>query len=550
MAPSLRERRLPLWISLALVAAVAAVFGQVADHAYLPYDDDEVITGAAALRQGLSWEGIRWAFTAVHVANWLPLPHLSLLADQELHGLSPRFVLLENVALHGLASVLLFHAFRRMTGATWRSGAVAALFAIHPLHVESVAWASLRKDVLSGVFLSLTLLAYVRATERPTLARHALVALSFCAGLLSKSTLVTLPLVLLLLDLWPLGRLTDGSGALSGRRVGRAVAEKLPLLALAAASSVATLLAQRVGGTVVSVQHLPFPQRLGNAVVAYADYLRTALWPADLAAFYPAPVEGFPLPRVLASAAVVLGITLACFLARRRRPWLLVGWLWFVGMLVPTIGLVQVGSQARADRYTYLPMIGLSILPVWAAGELAERRSSWRRPVAVASMTAMAALGVAAHRQVATWRDGVTLLSRALAVTPENPLTHSYLAEALLQQGRPAEAALHMRAALRQKPDYVEMMNNLAWLLATNPNVAPADPGEPFRLAVGAVEATGGRNPQVLYTLATVFAREGRFPEAERTALRAAGVARALGAGEMAAALETKAAAFREGRMD
>lgn len=542
MAPSLRERRLPLWISLVLVASVFAVFGQVGDHAYLSYDDDEVITGAAALRQGLSWEGIRWAVTAVHVANWLPLSHGSLLLDQELHGLTPRYVLLENVALHALASVLLFRAFRRLTGSLWRSAAVAALFAIHPLHVESVAWAALRKDVLSGVFFALVLLAHARAVERPSLARHFWVSIALACGLLSKPTLVTVPFVLLLLDFWPLARLGDAAGRIDARRVGPLLVEKLPLFALAALSGLATWVAQRAGGTVVAVQQLPLGQRLGNAVVAYADYVVLSLWPSGLAAFYPVPLEGFDAARIAASAALVAALSALGFRERRRRPWLLVGWLWFLGMLVPTLGLVQVGSQARADRYTYLPLIGLSILPVWTLAELAGRRPALRTPVALASVAALAALGATAHRQVGFWRDGVTLFTRALAVTRENPLTRSYLAEALLQANRPAEAVLHMREALRQKPDYLEMKNNLAWVLATNPEIPLADPGEPFRLAVGAVEATGGRNPQALHTLALVFAREGRFAEAERTARRAAAVARALGAEASARELEVKAA--------
>ena len=544
------SRRRALLLALGLVAAVVAVYAQVGDHAYLLYDDDEAITENAGLAQGLSLEGVAWAFRTTLVANWIPLTVLSLLADQELHGLSPRFVLLENVALHALATVVLFLAFRRMTGTLWRSAAVAAVFALHPLHVESVAWAAMRKDVVSGIFFALVLLAYAHATERPSVPRHGSVAAALALGLLSKPTLVATPFVLLLLDLWPLGRLGGADGSLEARRIGRAVLEKLPLFVLAAGACVMTMWTQAARGAVVAAQFLPPSQRAGNAVVAYADYVRTSVWPVDLAPLYPLAIGGLEPIRLLLSAVALLVVTVVCVRERRRRPWLLVGWLWFVGMLVPTIGLVQVGSQARADRYTYLPLIGLSILPVWSAAELAERGRAWRTSVAVASAAALAALAVTAHRQAGMWRDGVTLFSHTVAVTRDNALTRSYLGEALQVAGRSAEAAEQMRASLRLKPDYVEMMNNLAWLLATNPDVPPADPGEPLRLAKAAVDATGGRQPQALYTLALVLAREGRFPEAERTAYRAASWARALGAEPLALEIQARAAAFRKGRLE
>ncbi|CAG0967347.1 hypothetical protein MYXO_01101 [Myxococcaceae bacterium] len=544
-ASSPRERRLAAALSIVLVAAVLAVFAGVGGHEYLAYDDDEAITGNAGLSQGLSSDGVAWAFRTTLVANWIPVTVLSLLADQELHGLSARFVLIENVALHALATLLLFFAFRRLTGTLWRSAAVAAVFAIHPLHVESVAWAAMRKDVLSGVFFAATLLAYARAVERPSLLRHGWVSASLAAGLLSKPTLVTTPFVLLLLDFWPLGRLAGDDGRFDPKRGGRALLEKLPLFALAAASSIATLFAQRSAGAVVAANRLALGQRIANAIVASADYLATSVWPAGLAVFYPAEVDGWGISRVAISAAVLLAITALCIVERRRRPWLLVGWLWFLGMLVPTLGLVQVGSQARADRYTYLPLIGLSILPIWTLAEIASRRPTLRRPLAVTSLVALVALGSVAHRQVGYWRDGATLFARARDVTRDNALTRSFLAEALLAAGRHGEAADEMRAALRLRPDYLEMKNNLAWVLATNPEIPLADPGEPFRLAVGAVEATGGRNPQTLYTLARVFERDGRFAEAERTARRAANLARSLGAEAFALEIEAKADELR-----
>lgn len=542
MDDSSSERRRAAWIALGLAVLVAAVYAQVRGHAFLHFDDDEVITRAPGVALGLSAEGVRWALTSVHVANWLPLPHLSFLVDQELHGLSPRAMLLENAALHALASVLLFVAFRRMTGAPWPSAAVAAVFAIHPLHVESVAWAALRKDVLSGVFFALSLVAYVRLVERPSVARHVALAAAFALGLLSKPTLVTLPFVLLLLDVWPLRRLSAAPG--------RRVLEKLPLMVLAAASGVATALAQRAAGAMVATQSFPLADRAANALVAIFDYLRTSLWPSGLAPFYPAPVDGVPLAQAAAAGALVLAITALSVWQRTERPWILVGWLWFLGMLLPTLGLVQVGSQARADRYTYLPLIGLSILPVWALGELAERRRTLRPAVAAFGIAWIAALAVAAHRQTALWRDGVTLFQHTLRVTRENPLAYAHLSEELLAQERYAEAAESMRSALRLQPAYVEMKNNLAWVLVTRPEVPPLDPGEPLRLAVAAVEATGGRSPAALQTLALAQARAGRFAEASRTAQRAAALARAMGDAAGAAMLDARAAALRDGRLE
>lgn len=537
-------------VAAGLLLAVAAVYAQVQGHAFLHFDDDEAITANVGLEQGLSLAGLGWAFRTLLVANWIPVTVLSLLLDQELHGLSPRAMLLENAALHALASVLLFHAFRRMTGALWRSAAVAAVFALHPLHVESVAWAALRKDVLSGVFFALSLVAYVRLVERSSVARHAALAVACALGLLSKPTLVTLPFVLLLLDLWPLGRLARADGSLDARALGRAALEKLPLFVLAAAAGIATTLAQRAAGAMVAAQSFPLADRVANAFVATFDYLRTSVWPSGLAPFYPAPVDGVPLASAVAAAAVTLAMTLLAFAQRRQRPWILVGWLWFLGMLLPTLGLVQVGSQARADRYTYLPLVGLSILPVWALGELAERRRALRPVVAAVGIAWIAALGIAAHRQTALWRDGVTLFQHTLRVTRENPLAYAHLSEELLAQERYAEAAESMRSALRLQPAYVEMKNNLAWILVTRPEVAPLDPGEPLRLAVAAVEATGGRSPAALQTLALAQARAGRFAEASRTAQRAAALARAMGDAAGAAMLDARAASLRDGRID
>jgi len=546
-APMAARDRRRTWLALALVAAVAGVYAQVADHAFLSYDDDEVLTGAAALEAGLSLEGVRWALTRAHAANWLPLTHLSYLADQSLHGLSARIMLLENVALHALGTVLLFLAFLRMTDAPWRSAAVAAVFAVHPLHVESVAWASQRKDVLSGVFFSWALLAHARFVVRPDTARRLVLWLACAGAMLAKPTTVTLPFVLLLLDVWPLGRATRPDGRLAAGRLPGLVWEKAPILALAAAASVATAAAQAGAGAVVEVAAFPPGARVANALVACVDYLRTAFVPAGLAPFYPAPVGGVAARAWVPAAALLLAVTVACAVGFRRRPWLLVGWLWFLGMLVPMLGLVQVGSQARADRYTYLPLIGLSIVPVWALAELAARGP--RARVAAGALCGVALLGLAllAHRQAALWRDGVTLFRHTVAVTRDNPLARAQLADALVEAGRPAEAAPELRAAVRQAPGYAALANNLAWLLATEPEVPRETPDEASRLALRAVALTGGADPVPLFTLAVAQASEGEPERAARTAERAARLADRGGRRTLAVDLRARAAALLRG---
>lgn len=542
--------RTALLVCAGLVIAVAVVYGQVWNHGFVRFDDHEAITGNAGLRLGLSPRGLRWAFETLLVANWIPLTVVSLLADQELHGLAPRFVLLENVAFHAIATVLLFHVFRRMTGTLWRSAAVAAVFAIHPLHVESVAWAAMRKDSLSGVFFMLTLLAHVRFVERPSTARQAVVALCCAAGLLSKPTLVTLPFVLLLVDFWPLGRLARPDGAIDTVALRRAVAEKWPLFALAALASAASVWAQSAGGATVGTASLPLGYRVTNALTAYLDYLRASVWPAGLAAFYPPPAGAPPPGPAIAGLVALAAGGLLGWRERHSRPWILVGWLWFAGMLVPMIGLVQVGSQARADRYMYLPLVGLSILPIWAASELTERARRGRRLVAIAGGAVLLAFALASYRQAGFWRNGVVLLEHALAVTRDNPLVRANLAAVLQDQGRNAEAADQLRAAVTLDGRLVPAMNNLAWLLVTNPALPEATPDEALQLAIRAVEASGGANPQPLYTLSLALARRGRFAEAAQTASRGAAVARALGNEPLARELGARVAHYRQGRID
>ncbi|HYB12816.1 MAG TPA: hypothetical protein VEG67_05055, partial [Myxococcota bacterium] len=392
-------------------------------HSFVSLDDDALIFQNPALKAGLSPTGIRWALTTGLHGNWTPLAWLSLLADFELHGLAPRGYLLENAVLHATTSALLFLALLRMTRARGKSLVVAALFALHPLHVESVAWAAERRDVLSGVFFALTLWAHARACERPTFVRRLTTLGASAAGLLSKPMLVTLPFVLLLLDYWPLDRLCKGgeeARSLDPERVRGAVVEKLPIFLLAAGVSVLTLFAQQRAGAVASLDLLPFGVRAANAVVSYTEYLVQVFWPSGLAVFYPSTPSHLVGWRV-AGAALFLGVTtVLCARARSQHPYAIVGWLWYLGMLVPVIGLVQVGLQAHADRYTYLPLIGVFLGVVFGASELAGRWRPARRALPVLAAAALAALTGATLEQLALWRGSVPLFEHTLSVTEGN----------------------------------------------------------------------------------------------------------------------------------
>jgi hypothetical protein len=340
----------------ALFLGTFALYARTGGHEFVAFDDDDYVVKNEHVQAGLTWHGIGWAFTTTHAANWHPLTWVSHMLDVELLGMRPGWHHLVNALLHALNAVLLFLFLLRATGATWRSALVAALFAVHPLHVESVAWVSERKDLLSTAFGFAALWAYSRYAERPSILRHAGVALLFTLSLLSKPMWVTLPFLLLLLDHWPLGRVVDR----------RLLLEKVPLLVLSLLSSVATFLAQSSGGAVAS-QHVALGLRLGNAATSCVVYALQMFWPADLAVFYPHPGDGLSIGTAVGAAVVVTGLTAAALSCWRRVPWIPVGWFWYLGMLVPVIGIVQVGAQARADRYTYVPLVGLFVIVAWSA---------------------------------------------------------------------------------------------------------------------------------------------------------------------------------------
>ena len=459
-----------------LLLAVALVFGQTVRYDFVNFDDTEYVYDNPDLAHGLSGQSITWAFTATQCNNWHPLTWLSYLVDYQFYGSKPWGYHLTNVLLHAAAAIALFLVLRRMTGDLWPSAFVAAVFAIHPLRVESVAWVSERKDVLSGLFFMLTLGAYVAYVRRPfSLVRYLLVIFLFALGLMAKPMLVTLPLVLLLMDYWPLGRMSHGWGGsctaapgatvqLSPQRtastIWRLVVEKLPLLALSAASCAVTARAQ--GEAIARLDHLPLWSRVANAFISYAAYLGQCVYPANLAVFYPYQGPELPIGQAAGALLLLAGICVAVAVLRRRCPYVLVGWCWYVGMLVPVIGLVQVGAQAMADRYTYLPQIGLLMAVAWAAKDALRPRAyrgwAWRIAVALIVATLMGC----AWRQTSYWRNSETLWRHALDCSPGCSTAGNNLGTTLRDEGRLDEATACFRDVLQLKPNDVMLLNNLA----------------------------------------------------------------------------------------
>jgi tetratricopeptide (TPR) repeat protein len=429
------------------------VFFQAAGFDFVNYDDDLYVYANPAVKAGLTAESLRWAFTSVIAGHWAPLTLLSHLVVYQLFHLDHGAHHLTNLLLHLLASIALFAALKRATGARWPSAFTAFLFALHPLHVESVAWVSERKDTLAALWWFLALYAYVRYAERPNLRRYLLVILFFCLGLLSKQMLVTFPFALLLFDFWPLERL----------KWPRALWEKLPLMALSAA---ACLVAYRTQQTDAVVAALPLTLRIGNALVSYFVYVRETLAPVGLAVFYPYPQE-IALWKVAGALAVLAGITAAAVRAWRTRPYLAAGWFWFLGTLVPVIGLVKVGEQARADHFTYIPLVGLALMAAWGAADIVAQWPQTRTPIATVLIVFCCACMVLSWRQAGFWRNCETLYRHAIEVTGDNWLGEGNLGQYLMNlPGRHPEAMQHLEEAVRIRPGYAEAHNNLGLALA------------------------------------------------------------------------------------
>ncbi len=505
-------------VILALLALVLSVYWQAGEFAFINLDDNRYVYNNQHVLRGLTPAGIVWAFTSFDTGNWHPLTWLSHMADVEAFGPAAAWHHRTNVLLHLLNTALLFLALERLTGGFWRSALVAALFGVHPLHVESVAWVAERKDLLSALFWTLTLRAYVRYARRPGGVRYLPVALCFALGLLCKPMLVTLPFVLLLLDWWPLGRF--GPGPLSLEKLPGLVREKMPLLALTAASSAITILAQAAAGAIMPLDAIGFGPRLANAISSYVRYLEKTAWPTTLAVFYPHPGEfGAEIPgwRIAGALLLLVGVTVLVAWQRRARPHLLVGWLWYLGTLVPVAGFVQVGAQALADRYTYVPLTGIFIILAWSIPARFAGRPRRRLALAAAAGAVLAVLSATAWGQVAYWRDAFSLYEHALEVTGKNWMISYNLGAAYGQTGHYDQAILKYREALRIKPDYVEALSNLgvAYAKTGQPESAVAAYREALRVNPESVNAWF--NLGVTYLMAN---RPDLVPEVSRSLRR------------------------------
>jgi len=545
-AASLNRRACPVWLPAALLfVAIIFVFWPTTGHDFVNYDDPAYVTKNLHVQNGFTRNSVKWAFTGTVVGNWQPLTPLSHMLDYRLFGLKPWGHHLSNVLLHGANTVLVFLLLWRLTGANWRSFMVAASFGLHPLHVESVAWVAERKDTLSAFFGLICLIAYARYARGPTvqspqskLRNHAwgyywAALVLFALGLMSKPMLVTLPFVMLLLDYWPLNRV---------RYFEKLLPEKIPFFLLAAAMSVVTYLVQRQTGMMDSLENVPLSGRMENALISYFRYIGKLFWPTRLAVFYPYPEHDWLIGWVLLAALGMACISALVYTLRGRRPWLLVGWLWFCGTLLPVIGLVQVGGQAMADRYTYLPSIGLLILVVWG---LAEAGQPWRHHgviLWVAGCVLIIACSGLTREQLRYWQDSETLYQHALAVTENNYLAHHNLGIYFFSKGRTDEAITQYQEALQVQPDSAmahydlgaalgkkgetdEAIIQFQKALKLNPDNADA------RINLGTAIAMKGRtdeaiaefaealrrkpdNAEAHYDLGALYGREGKLDEA------------------------------------
>ena len=516
--------RLGLLCATVVTLPALLAFWQVGHYPFLTtWDDGVYVVWNDTVKAGISPAGLRWAFTSFAAANWHPLTWISHMADVGLFGLSAGAHHLSNLALHLVAALLLLAVLARLTGRLWRSAMVSLLFAIHPLHVESVVRISTRKDVLSACFWMLTIAAYTRYVRRPNARSYLLVVLVFSFGLMTKPTVVALPLVLLLLDFWPLGRLeTRASRTESASaqplppRYGRLLLEKAPLFVLAAAGSALTWIAQAsYGKTAVSLQVLPLALRLANAAVTLATYLADTVVPRRLAFFYPYPLDGYPLWQVGGAIALIASISALVLRERSRRPSLLVGWCWYLATLLPVIGIVQVGVQARADRYTYLPLVGVFVLLVWGAASLADRLPGGSAALIGAGCLAAGLCVVLARSEVGYWRDTETLTRRAIAVTSGNWIARANLGYELTRHGREEEGLQQYRETEASVPARAERHFRSGQLLA--------DQGRTREAAAEYLLATEIYPPYVManFNLAQLAAAAGEMVQAARH-LRAA----------------------------
>ena len=455
---------------IALIAIVFAVYVQAGEHQFLDYDDGVYVTENGHVSSGVTGRNILWAFTSVYAGNWHPVTWLSHMADVHCYSMSPRGHHLTNVAIHALSAAILFLCLFRLTGARWQSLFVAALFALHPLHVESVAWVAERKDVLSGFFGFLALLFYSEYAVKRQLLLYLLCLFSFVLGLMSKPMLVTLPIVMVMLDYWPLGRYRheeeERGFFLFFRRTVALVKEKIPFFACSLCSGIVTIYAQHSGGAMSDLDVVSFWLRVENALIAYVSYIGKTFWPHDLAVFYPLSFYN-PLWQTISSLFVLLIVSAAVVWARHRYPYLAVGWFWFIITLVPVIGFIQVGGQSMADRYSYIPVTGLFIMTAWGCADLTKGLQYREGALALLASAIIAASAALTWQQLNYWRDSISLYRHTVQATEGNYWMRYNLGVALADKGDLNAAIREYRETLRIKPDYAKAHNNLGFALAT-----------------------------------------------------------------------------------
>ncbi len=499
---------------LAVVVLTAVAFWPISRNDFVGIDDEDYITRNSVVKRGLTAQGVALAFTRSYAANWHPLTWISHMLDVDLFGLDPRGHHLVSLAIHLATALLLMSTLRAMTGRAGPSFLVAVLFAVHPLHVESVAWAAERKDVLSACFWMLATAMYLRYVRRPRAGRYLLVLLFFSCGLMAKPMVVTLPFVLLLLDFWPLGRHRSGTAAGEEaplRRLAALTLEKIPLLALSVLSSLVTIKAQAAGGAVLSLAAFPLEARVANALLSTVNYIGKTLWPFGLAVFYPFGIHPLMDSRVLAAGALLVAVSAAVMLLHRRHPWLLTGWCWYLVTLLPVIGLIQVGEQAMADRYTYLPLIGIFVAASWELEFLARRRVVARRVLAGGAAFVVLLLAWLTQRQTAFWRDSETLFGHAARVTSGNWKAVYNLGLAREAAGDRAGAIALYREAFHINPGLAKA--RYAYALALDEEGRSVEAIGELRAAVASRPA----DPVIRMSLALLLTREGRDEEAIAT---------------------------------
>ncbi|MEO5803408.1 MAG: tetratricopeptide repeat protein [Verrucomicrobiota bacterium] len=549
------EKRRTFLVSLILIIATLALYWPATGYDFVVIDDNLYVTENPWVAQGLSWANVKWAFTTTYAANWHPITWLSHMLDFAMFGLFAGGHHLTNILLHTLNTLLLFLLLKRLTQSFWPSALVAALFGWHPLHVESVAWVAERKDVLSTLFLLLTIWVYARYAAAPTKFRYGLALVLFALGLMTKPMLVTLPCVLILLDYWPLKR-WEPIAKIADRSLARTAHlkllwEKVPLFALSFAACVVTFLAQRAGGAVKTFDAVPLSLRVFNSFTACARYVINTFFPANLCVNYPLPAQP-PVVWGICSASILAGISYLIFRWRSKFPWMIVGWLWFLGTLVPVIGWVQVGQQAMADRYTYIPLIGLFILLVWSVDRWLGLGKSARILKIGVVLIALVSCLFLTRNQLAYWQESVSLFTHAVAVTKDNALAQQNLGVALSHIGKSTEAIEHYQEALRIKPNHVPTHYNLGIELFALEKFDEAE------LQFSEALRLGSRSEQLHNNLGVLLARKGQLdsaiehfkqaiqlnPNYPKPYLNYAVALQRLGLASQAAANFTKALAF------